>query len=293
MDRRSFLQLLAAGAIGAGLAGCAKVRPEPTDSAPTPTGLRVATDSSGAGDALASLLVTALVRAGSPAETTPADPATTVLDLKDRNLDIGPAPAASLLASLAEGTEPPADDEVLSELAGQVGPELSLLGTSHLNAGLVVAVSTGIAATGVSGIDQLLTRDDVRIATPSYGLDSPWGVPALQGGYQAPELATTTIDSVLERREAVMTQQATAGFFRAIDSVELDGLVVLDDPVGVLGTDPVALLFSSDLADSDPAAILTVNKVFDQLTDAEFKKLRIAARGRTAPWEAWLAEHDL
>ncbi|MDR1833417.1 MAG: hypothetical protein LBQ92_02010 [Propionibacteriaceae bacterium] len=288
------------------LAGCAQVLPEgrptpgsipatasatpsadpnadPTPSAEPLPQLTVAAGTTPAEQLLGAVAAQALLTAGVEGVLIPAPESNELLEqLADGTIAFYPGFTATLLEQNLGGDEPPAPDEVPGVLAAKVGPEISLLQPTALDGQLVWAS----CAEAEEGQLVFKTWGDIFGANvdwqtgptgmvPGFAMTRSDGVPGVEAVYtpEGSKWNWVQQDDPAARRAALLSLEATVAAFRAIDYPFLDGLNVLEDTRGFGMADPVAVLFTSTLADSNPQAVLAVDKVFQAFTAEGFAQL--------------------
>lgn len=103
------------------------------------------------------------------------------------------------------------------------------------------------------------------IVAPGFAMTSASGVPALEAAYDA-KLAAEPLDDPAQR-VAALADGHVAAAFRRTESIDLDGLDVLTDPVGILTPDPLVAALSAQFAEQRPDAVLVLDAVQHALTD--------------------------
>ena len=271
MDRRSLLRLLGIGGLGlagAALGGCAQVSPVPRPSPVAP--LPIGTDGTGPGDALSAILLAALAARQQPASVVPQPLDTAVVAVGEGSpLVMGVYGWTTLQRRLA-AEEPPPSEELITTLATVVAPEVNVLRASGVDGALLWAAPKR-TVTSLSAVRTAL-REGV-LATPSWGLTNAAGVPALEAAYGV-SLPTRTIEDAAARRAALDDGTAQLALFRRTDSLELDGLQLLEDPIGIETPDPLVVIVSATLAEEHPTALLALGAAMAALTQEAFAELR-------------------
>jgi glycine betaine/choline ABC-type transport system substrate-binding protein len=270
------------------LAGCAREAPVPSESpvessgTPTPTRvLQVAAGPTAAERTLAAVCAESLRLGGVAVEVVaaPAALGDTLSALGRGEIALYPGFAETLLELQLGGAEPPAPEEVVTELATRLSPKVSLLNPAGLDGRLVWA------SAGPATWTDALASEAAKVAVvPGFAVERADGVPAVRSLYGA-ALDYQTLDDPGARREQVASGGALVGAFRALDVVELSGLTQLADDKGVTRADPVAILFTAALADSDPEPVLKVDAAMKALTAEVFGELETRVAGGSDPSE--------
>ena len=279
MDRRQFLVGAASLFV---LAGCSRMEPPPTvastpvGSPSQPSGLApVASGPTAAERAVRAVLVEAL-RARGFGGAPVGLPGTSAFDIPAA-LEVGVAAFAvafvgTMLDELSTSDQPTAPGELLEALARAVQPEASVLSTSPCDGRLVWAVGPGATLSDLRGLSSAEWRGRTA-AVPSFAVNRADGIPGLQTAYGA-QLTVETMDDAGARRSALTSGTAAIGAFRTCDLAELDGLGVLNDPLGLAQADPMVVLFDASLADDQPGAVLAVTDALAVLGATAFATLQ-------------------
>ncbi|MCA0252585.1 MAG: hypothetical protein LCH76_09920 [Actinobacteria bacterium] len=272
--------------------GCGQVSPIPPDdpAEPLPT-IEIGSDGTAASDLLAALYVAALQASDDPAVTTEVVAGTETLALGDNSPMAMPAFAGTLLQEFSNQPLPAEPAETIAYLATEVAPEVGVLETSWVDGGLVWAATPD---SGLASLSDLAVLPQVVAAVPSFAVDSSVGVPVLQAAYNAKATAEQ-LDDPAERAAALADGSATIAAFRRTESIDLEGLVELEDPVGVGVPDPLVVVVSAEFADQRPDAVLVLDAVQQALTNDSFAELTAAAAadGLDTAIAAWLGDHGL
>lgn len=295
MDRRGFL--LGAGALA--LAGCARVAPAGARPSPSPTPtappLAFGDDGTAAGAMLAHLLARA-VPAGGRAASVVQSGEDWQAALGDGTLAALPAYAATLWAGLSDAGEPPTADQVVTDVADLVAPEVSTLAVPKVDGGLVWLVTQKTADAGLTGLDRIGPWSKGKVvAVPNLAVSRGDGVPGLQAVYGA-SFTVVEVEDPLERAARLTSGAAGVAAFRRAEYTGASGLVALEDPDQFAVADPLVILLHAALADAEPDAVLAFDAVAkalttDTLIDLQAKVAAGADRAEVA--KAWLAEHGL
>lgn len=289
MDRRGFL-------LGAGVllvAGCARVRPtSPADSAsPAAAPLAIGSDNTATGQLLAALFAQAVTATGRPATVT-ASGEDWLAALSDASLAALPAFATTIWDQLSEADEPPTPEEVLTDVADLVAPEISLLPAGDIDGGLVWMIGQAGASAGVNSLDELDGWSAGKTAAiPALAEIRGDGVPGLVAVYRA-AFTTEVVADPVERARQVVDGHADLAAFRRTEYTGATGLVPLADPDRLLVADPLVVLVNTALTDAEPEAALALAAVADALTAEALAELqaKIAAGSPVATVAGdWLA----
>lgn len=293
MDRRGFLTAVGIGGLGvagAALAGCARVSPvPPTPSAPsTVASLTIGTDGSAPVDALSAILVAALAAKQQPATVARQAVDTAVAAVAEGSPSImGVFGWTALQTRLAE-EEPPALEDLITTLATAVAPEVSVLRATQLDGAVRWATTAKLGASGVTSLIQVRTKlKGGLLATPAWGLTNTAGVPALEAAYGV-SLPTREIETAAARRAALDDGSAQLALFRRTDSIELDGLQLLADPIGIETPDPLVVIVSATLAEQHPRALLALGAAMAALTQEAFDDVRVKLASDPEAAGAWV-----
>lgn len=275
------------------LTGCGLVSPVPPDDtvAPLPT-IEIGSDGTATSELVAALYVAALQAAGEPSTVVDVTPGTEMLALADNSPMAMPVFAATLLRDYTNEPLPTDPATTITDLATQVAPEVGVLETSKLDGGLVWAVAPDSGLTSMTDLAEL--PSSATVVVPPYAMTQPSGVPALQVAYGA----TVTVDEVAdpsERAAAVAAGDAVAALFRRTEVTDLDGLGQLEDPIGIVAPDPLAVAVSAEFAEQRPDAVLVLDSVQAVLDGDSFAELVAAASadGLDPAIAAWLQVRGL
>ena len=290
MDRRQFL----AGLSLAALAGCARVAPgaTPTAVVSSATGsLGVGTDGTAVGDVMSALFVTALGAhrvAASPLKA-PGALDQVVPAMVSGRVQVLPVFAASLLAALAPGDEPPAPDEVATSLATLLDPQVVVLRAVGVDGRLSYVTAPG---SGLASLSDLRAR--TRKATligPEWLATAPDGPAGLKTVYGADFARVEAVADVRERLDRLRAGSALVGVFRAPEVPPASGLTVLADPELLVTSDPQVVLVTPEVAGSDEA-VLAIDGVQELLTTDVLASLAgrvVAGASADEVAKGWLA----
>lgn len=275
------------------LAGCGLVMPvEPDDpAAPLPT-IEIGSDGSDASELIAVLYVAALQANGDPAVVIEVTPGTEMLALADNSPMAMPVFAATLLQDYTNDPLPAEAAATIGALADQVAPEVGVLETGKLDGGLVWAVTP---ESGLTSLTELAGQPAGSTAVaPGFAMTISSGVPALEVAYDA-TLTVTQLDDAGARAAALTNGEAVAALFRRTEVIDLDGLILLDDPVGVMAPDPLVAAVSSEFVEQRPDAVLVLDAVQQALDPDSYADLvaAAAADGLEPAIAAWLDAHGL
>jgi len=279
VDRRQFL----AGMSLALVAGCAQVRPgaSPTTSSAAPA-LAVGSDGTPVGEVMAALLVAALTAGGVPATRVEAPPAVDQLvpAVAAGDVQVQPAYAASLLAAVSGGVEPPHPDEVVTDLASLLAPEVVVLRPVGVDGHLVYATA---GASGLDSLAELRDRvEDAVLAAPSWLAAAPDGTAGLAAVYSADFRRVVDVADVSERIARVRSGAALVGAFRASELTPDSGLTILADPELLVVADPQVVLVTPQVAASE-AAVLAIDGLQEAVTTDDLASLAgLVAAGERA-----------
>jgi glycine betaine/choline ABC-type transport system substrate-binding protein len=283
VNRRGFLTAVGIGGLGvagAALTSCARV--SPVTPAPSPiASLTIGTDGTGPGDTLSAILVAALAAKQQPTTVARQRVDTAVAAVAEGSPAIMSLFGWTALQSRLAEEEPPALEDLITTLATAVAPEVSVLRATQLDGAVRWATTPALAASGVTSLSQVRTKlKGGVVATPSWGMTNTSGVPALEAAYGV-SLPTRQIDDAAARRAALDDGSVQLALFRRTDSLELDGLQVLEDPI------------SATLAEQHPRALLALGAAMAALTQETFDDLRgkLAADPQAAV--AWVSAAGL
>lgn len=281
------------GALAMSLAGCGLVSPVPPDDVaePLPT-IEIGSDGSPTSELIAALYVAALEAKEDPAVVVEVTPGTEMLALADNSPMAMPLFAGTQLDGYSNDPLPGDAATTIDDLATAVAPGVSLLQTSDLDGGLVWAVTP---EAGLASLTDLAALPPGSTAmAPGFAMTMRSGVPVLQAAYGA-TLTVDEVDDPSERAAALLDGDAVAALFRRTDVVELDGLVVLADPVGVMTPDPLAAAVSAEFAEQRPDAVLVLDAVQAALHQDAYAELvaAAAADGLEPAIAAWLEARHL
>lgn len=290
MDRRGFLTAVGIGGLGvagAALAGCARVSPVPPTPSPVAS-LTIGTDGTAPGDTLSAILVAALAAKQQPATVAPQPVDTAVAAVAEGSPSIMSLFGWTALQTRLAEEEPPALEDLITTLATAVAPEVSVLRATQLDGAVRWATTAKLGASGLTSLSQVRTKlKGGVLATPSWGLSNTAGVPALLAAYGV-SLPTREIEDAAARRAALEDGSVQLALFRRTDSIELDGLQLLADPIGIETPDPLVVIVSATLAEQHPRALLALGAVMAALTQEAFDDVRgkLASDPEAAP--AWV-----
>lgn len=293
MRSSGWLRAVVAATLAVALAGCGLVSPVVPDdtAAPLPT-IEIGSDGTDTSELVAALYVAALQAADDPAEVVAVTPGTEALAVADNSPMAMPVFAATLLQDYSNDPLPTDATTTITNLATAVAPQLGVLRTSSVDGRLVWASDSD---SGLSSLTDLAALPaSTVVAVPGFGMENAAGLPALQVAYGA-TLAVKQIDGPSERAAALADGTAAAALFRSTESIELDGLTILEDPIGTATPDPLVVLLSSEFADQRPDAVLVLDAVQKALTDASLAELAASATvdGLDPAIATWLAAHGL
>lgn len=290
MDRRQFL----AGLSLAALAGCARVAPGATPSTVLPSAsrsLRVGSDGTAVGDVLSALFVAALAahRVAATPVTAPGALDQVVPALGSGRVQVLPAFAASLLAALAPGDEPPAADEVAASLATLLDPQVVVLRAVGVDGRLSYVTAPG---SGLASLSDLRARGkDSTLIGPDWLATAPDGPAGLETVYGVDFARVEAVTDVRERFDRLRAGSALVGVFRAPEVPPDSGLTVLADPELLVAPDPQVVLVTPEVAGSDEE-VLALDEVQELLTTQVLASLAgrvLAGAGADAVAKEWLA----
>lgn len=290
MNRRAFLL----GTAGLALAGCARAQPSPAEPSPATspsgaaTGAAVGVEPSATGKMLGALLVT--VAQNSLVTTQPTGP-DWLAALRGGGLASAPVYASSVWAGLSDSAEP--SEDVVSDLAGLVEPEVNVLTPGATEGGLVWMSAP---TSGIKSLDDLADWSVGKAAAvPSLALERADGPPGLSAIYRT-RFTTIVQDDPVARAKLVATGAAAVGAFRRTDYLGGAALVELADPDKMCVADPLVLLVNAGFAERSPHQVLAQSSVFQTLTNAELNALQAQVAGGASVAEVarlWLAEKGL
>ena len=295
MDRRGFM--LGTGALL--VAGCARSAPLDLGTA-TPSvsavPLAIGDDGTPAGAMLAQLLCQA-VRASGRAAMPAAAGEDWQASLGDGSIAAVPAFAATLWSQLSDESEPPDGvDALLSDVAGLLAPEVSVLGAVGVDGGLVWEVTGKTAADGITSLDRIAGWSKGKVvAVPPVAGSRADGIPGIEGVYHA-AFTTASLADVNQRAAQLVSGQVALAAFRRTEFTGVANLVALEDPDQIGLADPLVVLLDAALADADPAAVLAMNGVAGALTTVMLVELQARVAGGEAVADVagrWLVSRDL
>lgn len=282
-----------AAAVAVLLAGCGVVSPvEPDDPVESLPVIGIGSDETATSELLAALYVGALQANGNPAVVVDVTSGTEMLALADNSPMAMPVYAASLLQEYTND-QPSADAAAtITDLATAVAPEVGVLETSRLDGGPVWMAASEAGLTSLTDLAGLPVGT-IAIA-PAFALTMPSGVPALQAAYGA-DLVVEQVDDPGARATALTEGEAAAALFRWTEVTDLDGLIELDDPIGVTTPDPLVVAVSAVFADQRPDAVLVLDAVQQVLDQDSYAELvaAVTADGIEPAIAQWLAAHGL
>lgn len=297
MDRRAFL--LGAGVVA--LAGCARVPPpglRPSASpSPTPTTapLAVGDDGTPAGALLAHLFAQAMLATGRAASVA-ASGDDWQAALGDGTLAAFPAYARTLWATLSSDAEPPTAEQVVTDVAELVAPEVSMLAVPKVDGGLVWLVTRQTADSGIASLDRIGPWSKGKVAAvPSLAIPRGDGIPGVRAVYQA-SFTAAEVEDPRERASQLGSGEAALAVFRRTEYTGSTGLVALSDPDQFAVADPLVILLHAGLADTEPEAVLALDGVAKALTNDTLLDLQAkvaAGTGLPVVAKAWLTEQGL
>lgn len=295
MDRRGFL-------LGTGLVlvtGCARVAPsDPGTAVPSPSAasLVIGSDGTPSGVLLAELLCVAL-RAKGRGSSVALVGEDWQASLGDGSLTAAPAYAGTLWSQLSDDTEPPTGAEaLLSDVAGLVAPEVSMLAAAGVDGGLEWLVTPGTAKAGITSLDRIGAWSKGKVVgVPPVATSRADGIPGLTGIYHATFTTESVADPGQRAAQLASGKLALAGF-RRTEYTGVPGLVTLEDPDELGTADPLVVLLGAALGDTDPDAVLAMNGVAAILTTDMLLGLQGEIAGGAATTEVagrWLAANGL
>ncbi|MGB7961647.1 MAG: hypothetical protein WCF12_01620 [Propionicimonas sp.] len=295
MDRRGFLTAVGIGGLGVAgvaLAGCARVSPV-TPPPSSVASLAIGTDGTAPGDALSAILLAALAAKQQPATVARQPVDTAVAAVAEGSPAImGLFGWTALQTRLAE-EEPPALEDLITTLATAVAPDVSVLRATQLDGAVLWATTPEVAASGVKSLSQVRSKlKGGALATPSWGLTNTAGVPALLAAYGV-SLPTRQIEDAAARRAALDDGSVQLALFRRTDSIELDGLQVLADPIGIEAPDPLVVIVGATLAEQHPRALLALGDAMAALSQEAFSDLRRKLAADPQAAAAWVSSAGL
>lgn len=248
-------------------AGCGQVPPRPSGSSAPPAAspLNVGSDGTPAGEVMAALFVAALAAQGVPARRvdSPVAVAQLVPAVESGQVQVLPAYSASLLNALSSSAEPPAPDEVATQLASLLAPRVVVLRPVGVDGRLVYAAATD---SGLASLADLGARaEEAVLVGPGWLPAAPDGPPGLEAVYAANFGHVVEVAIVSERIARVRGGTALVGAFRATELTPDSGLTILADPLLLAVPDPQVVLVTADVAGSE-AAVLAIDGVQEALT---------------------------
>lgn len=289
MDRRALL--IGTGAIL--LAGCAKAQPSvesPSgESSPTSTEpvVAVGAEQSASGAMIAGLLIATL---NLPA-VAPAAGNDWLAGLGKGELDALAAYAGTTWSSVSDDDEP--TDDLMSELASVLAPEVSVLAPGKTDGGLVWMAA---ASSGMKSLETLPAWSKGKAAAvPGMALLRSDGLTAVNTIYRTGFTAITENDPLV-RAQMVASGRAGIGAFRRTDYLGGAALVELADPDKVGTADPLTLLVNTTFAENSPDQVLALNAVVQALDNAELNAMqrRVAEGSQVAEVaKQWLVSKGL
>jgi hypothetical protein len=264
VDRRGFLL----GATALVLAGCARVQPDDgaqQTASPTPSGPIVGVDTTAVGTVIGALLTGSL----NLAATTQPLGADWTTPLGKGAWSAAVVYSATPWSELSDSEDTPS--EVLSELAGLVAPDISVLNPGVSDGALVWMVPT---TAGVTSLDGLAAWSAGKVAVvPAFALERADGLPGLNAIYQT-TFTSVTEDDPIARARAVASGQAAIGAFRRTEYFGDASLLELADPEKMSGPDVVTLLVNSTFANDHADLADQFMKVIQSLTTADLVALQ-------------------
>ncbi len=283
---------MVAATLAVTLSGCGLVSPvEPDDPVEPLATVEIGSDGTSTSELVAALYVAALQASGDPAVVVDVMPGTETLAVADNSPMAMPVFAATLLQDYSNDPPPTEAAETITQLATAVGPELGVLQTGAVDGGLVWAADPD---SGLASLTELaeLPAGSAAVA-PGFAMTSASGVPALQVAYGA-ELLVQPVEDPAERA-AALTEGSVTAAFRRTESIDLDGLTELADPIGVTVPDPLVVVLSAEFAQQRPDAVLVLDAVQQVLTNESLAELAAAAAvdGRDPAILAWLGDRGL
>jgi glycine betaine/choline ABC-type transport system substrate-binding protein len=265
MDRRGFL--IGTGAVL--VTGCARVVP-PDLAAATPAAsaaaLTIGSDGTPPGVLLAELLTQALTAKGRAATVVAAGDDWQAA-LADASLTAVPGYAATLWAELSDTEDSPAGvEDLLSNVAGFLAPEVSMLPAPAVDGGLVWDVTQQTAASGITSLDRIAGWSKGKVvAIPPLADSRSDGIPGITGVYHAAFTSASLADAS-QRASRLASGQVAVAAFRRTEYTGVTSLVTLEDPDEIGLADPLVVLLGSALAEADPDAVLAMDAVTGLLT---------------------------
>lgn len=295
VDRRGFLL----GATALIAAGCARVPPPEVSgtasATPSAPPLAIGSDGSAAGLLLAELLAGAVAAKGRAAGTGPAGPDWQA-SLGHGDLAALPGFGTTLWTELSQGREAPAAEDLLSELAGLLEPEVGLLAVPGVDAGLVWLVTEETATAGIASLTRLRGwSKGRRAAVPGPVRSRADGVPGLEAVYGA-QFSYDVVDDPVQRASRLVDGQAAVAAFRRTEYLGASGLVALVDPDRLSAPEPGVVLVAGALSDAEPDTVLAMDAVAQAVTTDALVDLqaRVAGGGTSSEVAGeWLREQGL
>ena len=211
--------------------------------------------------------------------------------LADGTTSAAPLYAGTAWADLSQSDEP--SDDVVGDLAGLVQPDVSIMTAGRLDGALAWMAP---ATASLNSLDQLHKHaSGATVAVPSLAVERADGLPGLGVIYSA-KLSHLVEDDPVARAALVTSGKAAFGAFRRTEYLGTDRFRELDDPSGMVTSDPVVLAVDSAFVDADPNAVLALNAVLQALTDADLVDLQrqVAVGGAAADVaRTWLVAKGL
>ena len=295
MNRRGFL--LSTGVVL--VAGCARSAP-PDLATTTPSTsavpLAIGDDGTPAGAMLAQLLCQAVRASGGAAVLAPIGEDWQA-SLADGSIAAVPAFAVTLWSQLSEGSDPPDGvDALLSDVAGLLAPEVSVLGAAGVDGGLVWEVTGKTAADGITSLDRIAGWSKGKVvAIPPVAGSRADGIPGIKGVYRG-AFTTARLADPTQRAAQLVAGQVALAAFRRTEFTGVANLVTLEDPDEIGLADPLVVLLDAALADADPGAVLAMNGVAGVLTTVMLVELQAKVAGGAGAAEVagtWLVSQGL
>lgn len=232
----------------------------------------------------------AVAKLGTVASAQPA-PADVVSALQNRAVVAAPVWASTIWAQLSDAEELPED--VVTELAGLLPPEVNVLSPGLVDGGLVWMAS---AASGMKSLEDLSEWSKGKsAAVPAMAIERSDGMGALNAIYRT-NFQALTLDDPVARAAAVASGQAGIGVFRRTEYLGGAALVELIDPDQMCVSDQLVLLVNAAYADASPQQVLALNAVVQGLNTEQV----VALSGQVAQGapvadvaHGWLASHQL